>query len=194
MDLLLLFFKLELLVTNEAHQSLKIRLSFSQLVLCNLKVGFRSQTHVGDLVEACLVLLLNLTNFLLCVVIDLIHHFLVVTFHGLNGLLKMSDLLLLLVDSILVVLLLLIHLFSVLLIDCRLSITELPCFLLLLFLQSLVASSILKHALRVLVTSSFELLVVLLLLHLQLLFKLVFNFILVGLKLFNLAADHQLLA
>ena len=147
MDLLLLFLKLELLVTNEAHESLKLRLNICQLVLCDLKVGLRSKTHVGDLVEACLVLLLNLTNFLLSVIIDLIHHFLVVPFHGLNGLLKMSDLLLLLVDSILVVLLLLIDLLSVLLIDCGLSITELPGFLLLLFLESLVASGILKHAL-----------------------------------------------
>ena len=142
-----MFFKLELLVTNEAHQSLKIRLSFSQLVLCYLKVGFRSQTHVSDLVEACLVLLLNLTNFLLCVVIDLIHHFLVVALHGLNGLLKVSDLLLLLVDGILVVLLLLIDLLSVLLVDCGLSIAELPGLLLLLLLESLVAGGVLKHAL-----------------------------------------------
>ena len=147
LDLLLLFLKLELLVANEAHESLELRLNFSQLVLCNLKVGLRSQTHVGDLVEACLVLLLNLANLLLCVIINLIHHFLVVTFHGLNGLLKMSNLLFLLVDSILVVLLLLIDLFSVLFIDCGLSVTELPGFLLLLFLESLVASGILEHAL-----------------------------------------------
>ena len=147
LDLLLLFLELELLVANEAHESLELRLNISQLVLRDLKVGLRSQTHVGDLVEACLVLLLNLANFLLCVVIDLVHHFLVVTLHGLDGLLKVSDLLLLLVDSILVVLLLLIDLLSVLLVDRGLSITELPGLLLLLLLESLVASGILEHAL-----------------------------------------------
>ena len=87
LDLLLLFLKLELLVSDEAHERLELRLNISQLVLCDLKVGLRSQTHVGDLVEARLVLLLDLTNFLLCVIVDLIHHFLVVALHGLNGLL-----------------------------------------------------------------------------------------------------------
>ena len=106
----------------------------------------------------------------------------------------MSDLLFFLVDRILVVLLLLVDLFSMLFIDCSLSITELPGFLLLLFLESLVARGILKHALRVLIASSLELLMILLLLNFQLLFKLVFNLILVGFELFNLAADHQLLA
>ena len=147
LDLLLLLLKLELLVTDEAHEGLELRLDVSQLVLCDLKVGLRSQTHVGDLVEARLVLLLDLTNFLLCVIVDLIHHFLVVALHGLNGLLKVSDLLLLLVDGILVVLLLLIDLLSVLLVDCGLSIAELPGLLLLLLLESLVAGGVLKHAL-----------------------------------------------
>ena len=129
-----------------------------------------------------------------CVIINLIHHFFVVALHGLYGLLEMSDLLFFLVDRILVVLLLLVDLFSMLFIDCSLSITELPGFLLLLFLESLVARGILKHALRVLIASSLELLMILLLLNFQLLFKLVFNLILVGFELFNLAADHQLLA
>ena len=131
---------------------------------------------------------------MLRVIIYLIHHFLVVALHGLNGLLEMSDLLFFLVDRILVVLLLLVDLFCVLFIDCSLSITELPSFLLLLLLESLVARGILKHALRILIASSLELLMILLLLNFQLLFKLVFNLILVSIKLFNLAADHQLLA
>ena len=89
--------------------------------------------------------------------------------------------------------LLLVDLLSMLLHDYFLRISEVPRLLLLMLLQSLVAGCVLKHALRVLIPLCLELMVVLFRLHLELLFELVFNLVLAGLELFDLALDHELL-
>ena len=106
----------------------------------------------------------------------------------------MRNLLFLLGQSVLVVLLLPICLVLVLLEDVSLGLAEPSGLLLLLFLKGLVPGCILQHLLGILVTLLFKLLVVFLSLELQLLLKLILDFGLVSLKLFNLTANHQLLA
>ena len=105
----------------------------------------------------------------------------------------MCNLLLFFGQGVLVVLFLPICLLLVLLEDVSLGLTEPSGLLLLLFLKSLVPGCILQHLLGVLVTLLFELLVVFLSLELELLFELILDFGLVGLKLLNLTANHQLL-
>ena len=106
----------------------------------------------------------------------------------------MSNLLLFLGQGVLVVLFLPICLLLVLLENVSLGLTEPSGLLLLLLLKGLVPGRILQHFLRILVTLLFELLVVFLSLELELLLELILNFGLIGLKLLNLTANHQLLA
>ena len=93
-------------------------------------------------------------------------------------------------DCLVVIFLLLVHLFLVLIIDRLLSLSESSCFLLLLFLEGLVTSGIFQHTLRVLITSSLYLLIVLVGLLLELLLKLVLNLVLASLQLLDLTPDH----
>ena len=106
----------------------------------------------------------------------------------------MCNLLLFLGQGVLVVLFLPICLLLVLLEDVSLGLTEPSSLLLLLFLQGLVPGRVLQHLLRILVALLFELLVVFLSLEFELLLELILDFGLVGLKLLNLTANHQLLA
>ena len=92
------------------------------------------------------------------------------------------------------VLLLIVHLLCVLLIDSRLRVSKFTSLLLLLVHEGLVARCVLQHALRVLVSACLHLLVIFFSAELQLLLKLVFDLILGGLELFNLAPDLQLLS
>ena len=106
----------------------------------------------------------------------------------------MCNLLLFFGQSVLVVLFLPICLLLVLLEDVSLGLAEPSGLLLLLFLKGLVPGRILQHLLGILVTLLFKLLVVFFSLELELLLELILDFGLVGLKLLNFTANHQLLA
>ena len=82
-----------------------------------------------------------------------------------------------------------VDLLSVLLIDGSLGITELSFLLQFLFLKGLVLSSILEHGLRILITTSFHLSLILIVLHFQLLIELLLNLILGALHLVDLRPD-----
>jgi len=82
-----------------------------------------------------------------------------------------------------------VDLLSVLLIDGSLGITELSFLLQFLFLEGLVFSSILEHGLRILITTSFHLSLILIVLHFQLLIELLLNLILGALHLVDLRPD-----
>ena len=98
------------------------------------------------------------------------------------------------IQFLLVVLVLFIHLLSVFGKDGVLGIAELSCILLLLLLKGLVTCSIFKHPLRILITTSFEFMMVLFSRKPELLLELIFDLVLAGLELLNLATNHQLLA
>ena len=89
-------------------------------------------------------------------------------------------------------LVLLVDLLSMLFVDGGLGIAELPFLLQLLLLKSLIPSSILKHSLRVFVTASFHLGLVLIVLHFQLLVKLLLNLVLSALHLIDLSPNVML--
>ena len=82
-----------------------------------------------------------------------------------------------------------VDLLSVLLIDGSLGITELSFLLQFLFLKGLVLSSILEHGLRILITTSLHLSLILIVLHLQLLIELLLNLIFGALHLVDLRPD-----
>lgn len=131
---ILLLIQLHLLVSDPAGEGLDLLLHIGQLVLCDLKISLRTQTHVCHLIETSLVLLFDLTDLLLSIFSDLLHRFLIISLHRFNVVSKVRDLLILLSDGILMILLFLVDLLGVLFVDRSLCISELSSLLLLLLL------------------------------------------------------------
>lgn len=193
-DLVLLFVKLRALLLDQAVELLDVLLHVSELVLGDLQVGLRAQAHVRDLVQACLIFLLDFSDLIGSILVDLLHRFAVVLFCESDLLGQIRNRFFLRRQGILMVFLLFIGLLSVLIVECGLSLAEPPRFLLLLLLQCLVLRRVLKHALRVLVATLLDLLVIFLGNLLELLLELVLNLGLARLQLLDLTPDHQLLA
>ena len=124
-----------------------------------------------------LIFLLDFFDLRASILFNLLHRHIVVSLHGLDILAQVSNLIVLLRHRILMVFLLLVDLLRVILIDCSLRVAELSCLLLLLLLQGLVSRSVFKHALRVLVSSRLELLVVFIILHLLLFDELILDLV-----------------
>ena len=61
------------LILNLSDQSFNFARSLSKLVLCSLQISLRPETHISDLVQTVLVLLLNLFDLILCIIMDLLH-------------------------------------------------------------------------------------------------------------------------
>ena len=79
-DLVLLFVKLRALLLDQAVELLDVLLHVSELVLGDLQVGLRAQAHVRDLVQACLIFLLDFSDLIGSILVDLLHRFAVVLF------------------------------------------------------------------------------------------------------------------
>ena len=189
----LLLVQRDVSIEDLAVESLDLRLYIGQLVLPDLQVSLRPQTHLGHLGQGSQILLLDLENFGPGILLDLCHSLIVVPLHGLNIFPQVSNLLILLRNVSLVLLLHLVDLLGMVFKNCGLCIAELPRFLLLLLLKCLVAGCILEHALRVLVPVSLQLLVILFLLHLELLEEVFLDLILARLQIFGPASDLELL-
>ena len=125
-----------------------------------------------------LIFLLDFFNLRASILFNLLHRHIVVSLHGFDVLAKVSDLLVLLRHCSLMVELLLVDLLRVILIDGSLRVAELSRLLLLLLLQSLVPRSVFEHALRVLVSTRLELLMVFIILHLLLFDELILDLVL----------------
>ena len=69
-------------VNNLPFKCLNLRLNIIKLILSDLQVSLGPQTHIGDLRECCIVFLLDLCNFFLSIVLDLVHRLVVVSLHG----------------------------------------------------------------------------------------------------------------
>jgi hypothetical protein len=145
LNILPLFFQLDLLVCDLALQYFELVLSISKLVLGQLDLSLGGCSHRGHLLLVILELFLNELDLTVCVLSDLTHSLLVVSLHCLNILIEVSDLLIFFPDGFLVIILLSVDFIGMLIQDGKLGILEFLGLLLLLFLQSLVTGSILEH-------------------------------------------------
>ena len=175
---LLLLVKRDVAVEDLTIKRFYFRLNVCQLVLCDLKISLRPQTHSAHLLSGSCVFLNDLVDFGLSIFKNLFRRFRVILLHRLNLLSQVLDLLFLLGHVVLMSLLLIIDFHSVIFVDGSLGIAELSCLLRLLLLEGLIACGILEHALRVLIAFGVEDLMVLFVLHLLLLLKLFLNLVL----------------
>jgi hypothetical protein len=123
---------------------------------------------------------------------DLLHHFEVVSFHGLDLIFQLFNQGALFVNVIIVLLLAQIDGVGVLLHDPLLRRSESILVSLLLLLQLIIPSCIFKHLLIILISSSLKFLVLLLLKQFQLLFIVIFHVLLRSVKLIVLVPRLQL--
>ena len=192
LDVGALLLKHRVLILNPAVVNLQILTHISELVLSELNFTLRRRGHLQHFVLVVLLPLLDDSDLIVCILCDLVHSFLIVAFHGFNVLLEQVDELFLFANGVGMILVLLIDLLGVLLVNGSLGIAEFPLLLQLLLLQGLIFCGILEHILRVLVAASFHLGLILILLHLELLIKLVFNFLPGAFHLINLRPDVML--
>jgi len=141
-DVSLLLSQLQLLVLNLASELFDLTFNFGEFISSDLKFGFRLKTHVGNLTEVVLVFLLNFLPFLVCVLLYLLHCFLIILHHLPDLSLELLNLVLLDLDEVVVVFLLLVDSGGVLLEQISLGSLVRARFFLLLTLQFLVLACI----------------------------------------------------
>ena len=107
-------------------ESLDFLLDIRELVFSDLKVSRGTKRHILHLNKGSVILIFDLNDFVLGILVDLVHRLFVISLHSNDVLFQVGDLLFLFTDLILVVLLLLVDLFSVLFVDGSLSVSELP--------------------------------------------------------------------
>lgn len=98
--LFLLLLELLLFVLNLAFFVSDFAVRVGQFVFCELQFGLASQFHIVYLFEALFVLTLDVLDLLFRIVIDLIHGLCIVSFHGLDFVLKLLNLLSLSLDKV----------------------------------------------------------------------------------------------
>ena len=89
----LLLVQRDVSIEDLAIKSLDFRLYISQLVLPDLQVSLRSQTHLSHLSQGSQIFLLDLENFGPSILFNLRHCLIVVSLHGLDILPQVSNLL-----------------------------------------------------------------------------------------------------
>jgi len=193
-DRFILLLKLVSFFVNDTFLALELDSDIVEFVLGGLQVGLGAQTHIHDLIQIGLVLHLHLVDFSIGIVVDLLHRLAVLVLHDADAFCQVLDLLVLLVDRVLMILLLLGDFTDMILVQLGLHLAEFARIDLELLLHCLVASSVFEHALRVVISASFKLLVVLLSLEPELLLELVLDLVFASDELLNLALHHEALA
>lgn len=176
LDNCVLRLQLHFFVLDVTTKCLNFAVEIGQFILCKLQFSFRFQTHFLHLSHVRLVLFVDVLDFAFSIVTHLTHRFLVVLLLLLNFEKQSLDVFVGLFNVIIMVLLFLIDLALMFLEKSRLRLLELA--LLFFFLQAkiVITSRILQHLLGVFVTTSFQLLMLLLFKLLDLLLKCFFHF------------------